>query len=138
MGIELSDEGLKSSLQREQRLRPRPGVPDLEKTEAHRSIVGKDVEAVLNENARANYPKSYPPVAGEKLFVLILSREERRTNILGDLAEEYCELAEKFGERFATLWYYKQVAASVLPLIRKAARWSLLLWAGELIRKLTH
>jgi hypothetical protein len=138
VGIELSDDGLRSSLQRDQRLGHRPDASVLEKTEAYRSIVGKDVEAVLNAKAGANSLKRHPPVAGEKLFILILTREERRTNILGDLAEEYCELAEKFGERFATIWYYKQVAASVLPLIRKAAKWSLPLWAGALIRKFTH
>lgn len=113
MGIELSDLGLEGVQKVDSRIGP----------DAQSCLVGTD---------------AFPPVAGEKLFLLILSREERKTNILGDLAEEYSELAQKFGRRFATIWYYKQAAASASPFLHKIAKWGLFLSVGELVRRLTH
>ncbi|MGB8510439.1 MAG: hypothetical protein WCD76_18845 [Pyrinomonadaceae bacterium] len=76
-----------------------------------------------------------PPQLGERLLLLILKKEER-VNIPGDLAEEFTEIAARHGERFAKLWYYKQVAASSWPMIRKAVRWGLLASVGEWIRRI--
>jgi hypothetical protein len=100
-----------------------------------RTKKSRDNKQRVTSFARAKF---IPPSTGEKMFLLILNREERRSNILGDLAEEYCQLAERLGERFARLWYYKQAVASLWPLMRSAAKWSLLAWAGELIRRLIH
>jgi hypothetical protein len=74
------------------------------------------------------------PQLGERLLLLVLTKEER-VNIPGDLAEEYVEIAEKHGKRFAKMWYYKQVAASAWPLIRKALRWGMLASIAEWIRR---
>jgi hypothetical protein len=79
---------------------------------------------------------SIPPQFGERILLLILTKEER-VNIPGDLEEEYRGIAAKHGVRFAKLWYYKQVAASAWPLIRKAIRWGILAWVGEWIRRHT-
>ncbi|MDQ3816210.1 MAG: hypothetical protein M3362_00800 [Acidobacteriota bacterium] len=75
-----------------------------------------------------------PPQFGERLLLLILSKEER-ANIPGDLAEEYVEIAVKHTEGYARFWYYKQVVASAWPLIRKTLRWGAVMWIGEWIRK---
>jgi hypothetical protein len=75
-----------------------------------------------------------PPQFGERILLLILSKEER-ANIPGDLAEEYIQIAVKHTERYAKLWYYKQVAASAWPLLRKALRWGAIAWIGELARR---
>jgi len=78
---------------------------------------------------------STPPLLGERLLLLILTKEER-TNIPGDLAEEFTEIAAKHGERFARVWYYKQVAASAWPLVRRALKWGLLASFGAWLRRL--
>lgn len=77
---------------------------------------------------------SSPPLFGERLLLLVLSKEER-VNIPGDLEEEYRGIAAKQGARYAKLWYYKQVVASGWPLIRKAVRWGVIAWVGERIRR---
>lgn len=76
-----------------------------------------------------------PPKQGERLLLLILSKEER-VNIPGDLAEEYSQISVKHGERYAKIWYYKQVVSSAWPMIRKAIRWGLLASIGEWIRRI--
>ena len=75
-----------------------------------------------------------PPRCGERLLLLILSKEER-VNIPGDLEEEYRGIAARHGARYAKLWYYKQVAASGWPMIRKAVAWGLLASLGTWIRR---
>lgn len=74
------------------------------------------------------------PKVGERLLLLILTKEER-VNIPGDLEEEFAEIAAKHGERFAKVWYYKQVAASAWPLVRKALRWGIIIWGQDWIRQ---
>ena len=78
--------------------------------------------------------QSSAPRLGERILLLILSKEER-LNIIGDLTEEYAEIATKHGERFARIWYYKQVATSAWPMIRKAIRWGVLASLGAWIRR---
>jgi hypothetical protein len=68
-----------------------------------------------------------PPQLGERALYLILSKQDRE-NLIGDLAEEYAEVQSKHGTRFAAIWYWKQVGASVFPLTIKAIRW--FLYAG--------
>jgi hypothetical protein len=67
-----------------------------------------------------------PPARAKKLLLLILTREERATNIIGDLTEEYAEIEAEYGIQFANFWYWKQVAASACPLLKKALRWGFL------------
>lgn len=74
------------------------------------------------------------PTFGERLLLLILTKDER-VNIPGDLEEEYRGIAAKHGERFAKVWYYKQVAASAWPMVRKAVGWGLMASIGAWIRK---
>jgi hypothetical protein len=76
-----------------------------------------------------------PPKLGERILLLILSKDER-VNIPGDLAEEYAEIAEKHGERFANIWYWKQVTASAWPLIWKALRWAIWAYVGAWMRRM--
>jgi hypothetical protein len=76
-----------------------------------------------------------PPLLGERLLLLILAKEER-ANIPGDLEEEFKEIALKHGARYAKLWYYKQVAASAWPMLRKAVGWGLLASIINLGRRL--
>jgi hypothetical protein len=78
---------------------------------------------------------SSPPPLGERILLLVLSKEDR-VNIPGDLEEEFAQIASKHGERYARLWYYKQVAASAWPLTRKAVGWGILAWFGEWIRRI--
>lgn len=79
-------------------------------------------------------PTSILPQFGERLLLLILTKEDR-VNIPGDLEEEFKQIAAKHGARYVKLWYYKQVAASAWPMIRKAAGWGLLASIGAWIRR---
>jgi hypothetical protein len=68
--------------------------------------------------------------------ILLLFPKRSREYLLGDLAEEYAEIAAKHGVRFANLWYGKQVAGSVWPFLRAAIRWWLLTSAWDWVRRL--
>jgi hypothetical protein len=76
-----------------------------------------------------------PPKFGERTLLLILSKEER-VNIPGDLAEEYTEIVKKQGRRFGNIWYWKQVTASMWPLVCKALRWGIWASIGSWIRRI--
>ena len=75
-----------------------------------------------------------PPSCGERILLLVLRTKEERANIPGDLEEEFKQIAAKHGTRYAKLWYYKQVAASAWPMVRKAIPWGLLASAGAWLR----
>jgi hypothetical protein len=77
---------------------------------------------------------SSPPQFGERMLLLVLSKDER-VNIPGDLAEEYIEIREVHGVRFAKIWYYKQVVASAWPLFWKALKWGVWAYVGTWIRR---
>ncbi|MDQ3820983.1 MAG: permease prefix domain 2-containing transporter [Acidobacteriota bacterium] len=98
----------------------------------------EDIEevSVPPTNLVINLGGAAPPKRAEQLLLLILTNEEREY-LVGDLAEEYIDIQSKHGERFAKVWYWKQVIASASPLIRKALRWGLLAWAEEWIRRHT-
>jgi len=101
------------------------------------SVAETDVKTVTPHvvDMPSNNPPQTPPQVGERLLLLILTKQER-VNVPGDLEEEYRTIAVKHGARYAKLWYYKQVAESAWPLIRKAVRWGLLASVGEWIRRL--
>lgn len=86
------------------------------------------------ETTLAREAPTTPPRLGERMLLLILTKEER-VNIPGDLEEEYRSIAAKHGARYAKLWYYKQVVASAWPMIRKAVGWGLLASIGAWIRR---
>lgn len=92
------------------------------------SLIGSQVSDTESNKSHT------PPQFGERILIHLLTKEECIT-IPGDLAEEYAEIAARHGERYAKLWYYKQLAASALPLIRKVFRWGLLASVGEWIRR---
>jgi hypothetical protein len=75
-----------------------------------------------------------PPQFGEHILMLLLTKDEH-ISILGDLTEVYAEIESKYGERYAKLWYYKEVVAWALRLIRNAFRVSLLASFREWIRR---
>ncbi len=95
------------------------------------------LDVLLNEEGE--YLKScstkLPPRLGERILLLILRTKEERVNIPGDLEEEFKQIATKHGARFANVWYYKQVAASAWPMIRKGIRWGAIASVGEWIRR---
>lgn len=62
--------------------------------------------------------KELPKVADHLLY--LVTSEEYRENLVGDLIEEYSELQARFGERYARIWFYRQVIASFWPLFRRA------------------
>lgn len=93
----------------------------------------------IKHNSRAGQPYSIkastsPPRISERLLLLIMTKAER-ANIPGDLEEEFKQIAAKHGARYAKLWYYKQVAASAWPLVRKAVGRGLLASIGAWIRR---
>lgn len=65
-----------------------------------------------------------------------------REPLLGDLEEEYHEIHKQFGGRPASLWFYKQVLTSLWPMLRASgrtlAKWGLLGWLEEIIRRIAH
>jgi hypothetical protein len=66
--------------------------------------------------------------------ILLLFPKKSREYLIGDLAEEYAEIASNHGVRFANFWYWKQVVASAWPFFMKALRWGLLAsWVRRLI-----
>jgi hypothetical protein len=99
------------------------------------STVFSSIQTSRIENEVPSAPKTESPRLGERLLLLILSKEDR-VNIPGDLEEEFAEIATKHGARYAKLWYYKQVAGSAWPMIRKAVGWGLLASIGEWIRRI--
>jgi hypothetical protein len=75
-----------------------------------------------------------PPKKGERILLMLLSKEDRE-NMIGDLAEEFASITARHGMRFARVWYWRQVAGSAWPLLRKALRWGLLASAWDIVRR---
>jgi hypothetical protein len=78
--------------------------------------------------------RALPPKFANRILLLFLSKADRE-NLIGDLAEEYCEIELTHGSRFANFWYWKQALASVWPLIRKTVGWSLFAWLWNFIHR---
>jgi hypothetical protein len=94
-----------------------------------------DIETDRVEVVQESSPTSFaPPQLGEKALLLLLSKDEREY-LLGDLAEEFALYQSKYGNRFAKVWYYKQVISSAWPLLRKYLRWGVFIWVEEWIRR---
>ena len=77
-----------------------------------------------------------PPKVGEFIFYLVLSKATREA-VLGDLAEDYTTVLNKFGRRWAWWFYYCQVAKSLGPLVarsvKKALKWGVI---SEAVRRI--
>jgi hypothetical protein len=73
-----------------------------------------------------------PPRFGQYLLYLFVPRKIREP-LMGDLEEQFEEVAATFGRRKARFWYYVQVARAFWPIL---AKWGLLAWAGQLFSKL--
>lgn len=65
----------------------------------------------------ANRSQKIPPRFAESLLYFAARREDLEY-LVGDLAEEYCEIQARFGFRAAKFWYYRQIVTSLLPLFR--------------------
>jgi hypothetical protein len=77
-----------------------------------------------------------PPFNAEYLLYLLLRKEERDV-VIGDLIECYGKIRGRFSKRRADIWFYKQVAGSLLPLLRRALlRIGALVWLGQVLRRL--
>ena len=77
-----------------------------------------------------------PPFNAEYTLYFLLPKEDRET-LIGDLVECHGQLLLRFGKRRADIWFYKQVAGSLLPLLRRALfRIVALVWLGRVLRRL--
>jgi hypothetical protein len=77
-----------------------------------------------------------PPFNAEYLLHFFLRREER-DEVIGDLIESYAHILRRFSKRRADIWFYKQVAASLWPLFRRAVMKLVgLVWLGRFLRRL--
>jgi hypothetical protein len=75
-------------------------------------------------------PENAVPQSAEFLLDLFLSAKDR-DEVLGDLQEQYAKRVTKYGHVKAKIWLYKQVGASMLPLL-----WKLItLGLGKWIRR---
>ncbi len=90
------------------------------------------------------YSQRHPDSAllsAERLLYFFLPKEVRE-NLLGDLQEEYPEMRRKLGSRSAKWWLYKQVMTSLWPMLQTAgrdlAKWGLIGWFEEFIRRIAH
>ncbi len=99
-------------------------------SEAERTRVLATLEAQLYEEP--------PPKFADYLLYVFLPKH-RRDNLLGDLAEEYRNVYQRFGSGPARAFYYSQVFRSLWPLIaalvQKALKWGILGWIGQTIRR---
>lgn len=79
-----------------------------------------------------------PPLNAKFLLHLLLEKKDKEA-VIGDLVEDYGKLQQEFGHRRANIWFYKQVASFIYPLLRRfVAKVGGLIVIGEWLRKLTH
>lgn len=84
----------------------------------------------------ANRAPHRPPFNAEYLLYFLLSKKDRKI-LIGDLIEEYGDVLGRFNKRRADIWFYKQVAGSLLPLLRHSLlRLGALVWLGRVLRRL--
>lgn len=78
-----------------------------------------------------------PPGNAEYLLYLFLPKADREV-VIGDLLEEYQLILRRFrNKRRANIWFYKQVAGSLWPLLRQAiVKLGALVWLGRILRRL--
>lgn len=82
------------------------------------------------------HARSRPPLNAEYILYLLLGKEER-DEVIGDLIESYGHVLRRFSKRHADIWFYKQVAGSLLPLLWRALlRIGALVWLGRILQRL--
>jgi hypothetical protein len=90
---------------------------------------------LADNTATYPHPLSSPPAPAEKLLLLVLTPAQIDP-VLGDLAEQFQFLSERFDSNFARSWYWWQVLRSVFHLAGlRMAKWVSL---GELLRLIRH
>jgi hypothetical protein len=95
------------------------------------TLMQETTEAVLAYNATVG--NSRAPFHAEYLLHLLLAKQEREA-LIGDLLEEYKQIVHYFGKRYADIWFYKQVAFSIWPFVRRiVTRAAALLWLSRFI-----
>lgn len=62
---------------------------------------------------------SRPPFNAEYLLYLFLHKDER-DSVIGDLIESHAQVVARFNKRRGDIWFYKQVAFSLFPLVCRA------------------
>lgn len=77
------------------------------------------VKGQIAKDAKFSWQERDLPSAAKRLLSLILASGEEQENIVGDLFEEYLQFNSKAE---ASVWLYKQVFMSALPLIYKSLR----------------
>lgn len=87
-----------------------------------------------NSGDRVNAGFARPPKFAEFVLELLLPRKEAEY-LVGDLAESYVQKESKYGPTKAKVWYWRQVAGSAYPLIRKAIRWGLYALSADWVRR---
>lgn len=91
---------------------------------------------VLHNYKYLNSDPPRPPFNAEYLLYLFLDKPDRDV-VIGDLVESYGRIIQRFGKRRADLWFYKQVAACLTPLIRRALlKLGAVIWLGRILRRL--
>lgn len=60
-----------------------------------------------------------------RVLLSYFSRFSNEYNLLGDLDEEYCELVELKGKRFARNWYLRNVLKTIPQLTKESLAWSI-------------
>lgn len=77
-----------------------------------------------------------PPFNAEYILHILLRMDEREA-VVGDLFEAYVKIVRRFNKRRADIWYYKQVACSLWPLLRRALfKIGALVWLGRILQRL--
>lgn len=90
----------------------------------------------LVEDIKIYLANSRPPFHAEYLLHLSLTKEERDA-VIGDMVEEHNQLVQRFGKRYADVWFYKQVGWSIWPLARRMLmRVAALVWISRFLRSL--
>ncbi len=62
-----------------------------------------------------------PPLNAEFVLHLLLP-DDRVDDVVGDLEERFHQKVDRLGVRHARLWYYKQIASSLWPYAKAAAK----------------
>ena len=79
-----------------------------------------------------------PPTLATYMLYLCLSKQNADA-MQGDLDEGYRDMEVRFGRRRAQVWYWKEVAVSVWPLLNnlvdKLVRWGIGGWIADLFRR---
>jgi len=86
------------------------------KTGNYKHIIYLEGRGPLAFTVEGSSLEPHPPVLGNSLLAIFLDNKHRET-LLGDLEEEFLEIAAKHGLNTAKGWYWWQVLRSIGPLL---------------------